>query len=150
MSGNDEITPTEPAEVEPSKKKVEEIFEQVEMMSFNRGGIDFNGLSDGHRGEMIELMKLNETHAFEFHTEKLKADKEIKLARISANNFTNGTNRIVAVIGAILITAITIVILIYKDSLFNIWLSFLTGLIGGSLTGYGYAKATGKGKKEEV
>lgn len=148
MSGDDNnIVPSESSNLEP-KKKVEEVFEQLQMMSFNRGGIDFNVLSDSHRGEMIELMKQNEAHAFEYHTEKLKANKEIKLARITAGNFTKKTNRYVAVIGAVLITSITIVILIYKDSLFNIWLSFLTGLIGGSLTGYGYAKSTGKQKNE--
>jgi hypothetical protein len=148
MSGSD-LIPTDGEDkptVEP-KKKFEEVFEQLEMMSVNRGGIDFNNLSDAHRTSMLDVLKQNEDHAYEYHKQKLSNEREIKLARIKAGIFSLKTNRIIVIVGFTILAILTMCILFFKDTFFNLWVSFVTGLIGGGGAGYGYGKS--KSSKED-
>ncbi len=85
-------------------------------------------------------MQKNEDHAFAYNTQKLQNEREIKLAKINAGIFTHKTSRITFVCISVALFVVTLSILIYKDEFFIPWITFLTGLIGGSLGGYGFAK----------
>lgn len=139
MNG-DEITPGDLPSLRPSEK-IDRVFEQVEMMALHKGdGLDFNTLNDGQKDKVLEVMQTNEDHAFEYNTQKLQNDKEIKLAKINAGIFNHRTNRYTFISISAALFIVTVLILFFKESFFNQWITFITGLIGGSLGGYGYAK----------
>ncbi len=134
MSG--EITPTE-AEGYPTKGKIERMIERVEMMALQKGeNIDLSVLNDTQRDKILEVMQINEMHAFQYHSKKLDGDKEVKLARIQAGTIIQKSNRdstLLLILGTIVIT---LCILFFKDAYLSVWLSFITGLAGG----YGISK----------
>ena len=141
MNG-DEVVPTKTDQNDDlPRQKIERVFEQVEMMALQKGdSLNFNSLSDSQKDKVLTVMQQNEDHAFEYNIKKIDNEKEIKLARISAGIFNQKTNRYTALVILIVFLIITVIILIFKEAFFIPWLTFLTGLIGGSLGGYGLAK----------
>lgn len=81
----------------------------------------------------------NEKNAFSFHIRRLDAIKEIELRKIDAYIINQKTFKVV-LIGEILIIlpAITLSILFFKETYFIPWLTFLTGILGG----FGLSKVT--------
>ena len=65
-------------------------------------GANFNTFNDSQKDKMIEILEKNEDNSYKYHTEKLRADKEIELAKIGANITNQKTLRIV-LIGVILV-----------------------------------------------
>lgn len=126
------------------KQKFESIFEKMEMMALKQseGGMNLKSLSEPQKDKLLEVVQKNEDHAFEYHTEKLKSEKEIRLAEIQAGTFQFKTNRISTVCITIAITGITVVIVIFKETFFVPWLTFVTGLVGGLLGGYGLGRSS--------
>lgn len=153
MSGDEpptpEINPSDLPDL-PKGSKIERVFEQVEMMALHKGdgGINFSTLNSEQKDKVLDVMKLNESHAFEYHKQKLQNDKEIKLAKINASIFTHKTSRYAGVLIIIVLAIITTAVLIYKDTFFITWITFLSGLIGGSLGGYGFGKISKSTDKE--
>jgi len=124
-------------EGETPSSRIERVFEKMEMMSLQKGdNIDISLLNDAQRDKLLDVMQQNENHAFEYHSKKLDNEKEIKIAKINAGTITQKTNRnaLLLLIGGCFI--ITLCILFYNDKYLNVWLSFITGLIGG----YGIGK----------
>ena len=120
------------------------------MLALQQGKTGIGALSEGQKDQLIEVMKRNEDHAFQFYTRQLDSDKEIELARIHAGIFNQKTDRIVFITAAFVLSAITVLILLARETYFTPWLSFIAGLIGGGLSGYGYAKAKKTSKGEDL
>jgi len=123
-------------------RRMEDVIERVEMMALSKNDINFNALSEAQKDKVIDTMAQNEEHAFTFGTQKLAHDKEVKIARITASTFSLKTNRMILLVVAGCLMTITMVILLLRETYFINWLSFITGLLGGSLGGYGLGKST--------
>ena len=126
-----------PQESEPTPSvpsKMNQILQELEVMSLSKGslgGIDVNFFDKDQRGKLLDLMAKNEDNAIKYHTDRINVHKEIELARIASANTNNKTVRYVTVAGLILVVAVTVLILLFKDGFFIPWLTFLTGFVGG-------------------
>jgi hypothetical protein len=149
MNGNEPLKVNNSTENLPAtpQQKFESIFEKFEMMvtQQNGGGLDLGSLNDQQRDRLLSVVEKNEDHTFDYYKEKLRIKKEIRLAEIQAGNFTFKTNRITLITVLIALFAVTVLILLTKDSYFVPWLTFLTGLLGG----YGFAKTQRSAKMEK-
>lgn len=136
--------------VSDPKHKIESLFEKFEMMALRQGAgnVDLHSFSEEQKDKLLTIVEQNEGHAFEYFKEQLKTKKELGLAKINAGNFTFKTNRIVLVILILALFIVTVLILLHKEDFFFQWLTFLTGLIGGSVGGYGIGRASREGKKK--
>lgn len=117
-----------------SKRKAQSIFQELEVLSMQKGlkdNIDLSKFSPKQIDKLLETLSENEKNAFNFHSKRIDAIKEIELSKISASTVNQKTLRI-AIIGLLLaLPLITLLILFYKENFFIPWLTFLTGLLGG-------------------
>jgi hypothetical protein len=117
------------------KNKVQSIFQELEIMSMQKGSrnsLDLSKLDKAQIDKVLDTMAENEKNAFAFHTKRLDAIKEIELRKIDASVINQKTLKIVLIGGVlIIIPTITLSILFYKENFFIPWLTFLTGILGG-------------------
>lgn len=118
------------------KNKVQGILQELEILALTKsrggsGGIDMSQFSPQQVDKLLDILSKNEDNAFSFHKERLNVAKEVELKRIDSTTVNQKTIRITIIIILIVIPAITIAILFYKDTFFIPWLTFLTGLAGG-------------------
>lgn len=115
--------------------KVNQILQELEIMSLHkgsRGNIDLSEFDKDQKDKLLELMSKNEDNAIKFHTERINAIKEIELSRIASSSVNNKTLRYILVPGLAFVVILTVLILIFKESYFIPWLTFLTGFVGGA------------------
>lgn len=116
------------------KSKMKEVLEEFEMFALQRGsqsGIDISTFNDEQKNKLLEILSDNERNAFDFHTKRIDAIKDIEIKKIDASIVNQKSLRILIVTVVIVIPLITILILFFKDTFFIPWLTFLTGLLGG-------------------
>lgn len=139
--------PEKPQKNEPDRKlEVRETLELLSMQALRKGGIGVSGLPNFTEKQVdrsLDLIKQNEENAFKYHTKKLDALKEIELARINAGTIEQKNSKWLILGLLLVLPAITIVIIFFKEDFFVPWLTFLTGSFGG----YGVGKATDRKKK---
>lgn len=138
---NDDLSLNEP------KNKIQGIFQSLEMMVHQRGkgGLDVSSLSPEQKDKLIDMLAKNEENAFAYHSKKLDVTKEITLAHISSTTVNQRTKRYISIIGVSVLAIITVIILIFKDTYFVHWLTFITGLLGG----FGIGRYTKDSEKVE-
>lgn len=124
------------------KSRVQEVLHELEIMAMQKGGrsgLDVSNFDKSQIDKLLDTVAENERNAFAYHTKRIDAFKEIELKKIDASIFNQRTFKIV-IIGSLLIVvpALTMLILFYKEAFFIPWLTFLTGILGG----YGLSKAT--------
>lgn len=130
----EELKTVEPQLIVEPKSKVQEIFSQLEFMALHKegkGGLDFSKLDKEQTDKVLDTLLLNEKNAFTYHTKRLESQTEIELKRIDASIVTEKTNRYSIIFALIGIVLITLLILIFKETFFIPWLSFITGIAGG-------------------
>lgn len=116
------------------KSKLTEMFHQVEMMALSKGNknsLDFSSMNEKQIDKLIDLMAQNENNAFNYHTKKLETVKEIKLSEHNNSSITEKTDRytiLSIIVGTVLIS---LIILIFKETFFDKWLTFITGMGAG-------------------
>lgn len=124
------------------KKKVDAMFQELEIMAMQKGGrnsLDLSKLDKEQIDKVLDTMAENEKNAFAFHSKRLDAIKEIELRKIDASIINQKTLKFV-LIGVLIfvLPAITLLILFFKVNFFIPWLTFLTGILGG----FGLSKIT--------
>lgn len=132
------------------KSKVQGIFQSLEMMVHQRGksGFDISSFSTEQKDKLLDMLASNEANAFSYHTKKLEVTKELTLAHINSTTVTQRTNRYIGISTIAVLSIITVVILLFKDTYFIHWLTFITGLLGGFGIGR-FAKDSSKSEKVE-
>ncbi len=125
-----------------NSRKMQSVLQELQIMATqksSRGGFDISKFDKEQVDKLLDTVSENEKNAFQFHTKRLDAIKEIELERIKASSINKRTVKFVA-IGAIIfvLPIITILILFFKDAFFIPWLTFLTGILGG----FGISKMT--------
>lgn len=132
------------------KSKVQGIFQSLEMMVHQRGksGFDVSSFSPEQKDKLLDMLASNEANAFSYHTKKLDVTKELTLAHINSTTVTQRTNRYIGISVVAVLSIITVVILLFKDTYFVHWLTFITGLLGGFGIGR-FAKDSSKSEKVE-
>lgn len=125
-----------------NSKKMQSVLQELQIMATqksSRGGLDISKFDKEQVDKLLETVSENERNAFQFHTKKLDAIKEIELERIKASSINKRTVKFVAIRTIIFVLPIiTILILFFKDNFFIPWLTFLTGILGG----FGISKVT--------
>jgi len=120
----------------------ESVLEQLEVMALQKGSrnsLDLSRLDKGQIDSLLDTVKENEKNAFAYHSKRLDAIKEIEIKRIDASVINQKTKKVVLVGGILIIVpAITLIILLVKDSFFIPWITFMTGSFGG----FGLSKLT--------
>jgi len=114
--------------------KIQRVFQELEIMALQKGsnrGLDISKLNEGQINKLLDNLSQNESNAFVYHTKRLDAIREIELAKLSASTVNQRTVRYILVAILIFIAIITGIILIWKETFFIPWLTFLTGLLGG-------------------
>ncbi len=102
------------------------------MFKQSNAGLNLSSFSENQKDALIDIISKSEDNGFEYHKQKLKADKEVKLAQISGAQVNHKTLRF-AVLGALLVVlTVSLCILIFREKYFITWMAFLTGLVGGS------------------
>lgn len=124
------------------KKKIQSVLQELEIMAMqkgNRNSLDISKLDKEQIDKLLDTLSENEKNAFAFHTKRIDAIKEIELKRISASVINQQTVKVVLIGGfLVIIPAVTLLILFFKETYFIPWLTFLTGIFGG----FGLSKAT--------
>ncbi len=126
---------TDPIEDSSRVGKVNQIFQELEVMSLHkgsRGNLDLSIFDKEQKDKIIDIIAKNEENAIKYHTDRTNAIKEIELAKINAANTNNKTLRYLVIGGLILLVIVTVLILLLKESFFIPWLTFLTGFVGGT------------------
>jgi len=116
------------------KSKMEGVLEELEMFALQRGNqnsFDISTFNEAQKDKLLEILSINEKNAFDYHTKRIDAIKEIEVKKIDASIVNQKSLRILIVAVVITIPAITLLILFFKETFFIPWLTFLTGLIGG-------------------
>jgi hypothetical protein len=124
----------EPMDAREPKSKVQEIFSQLEMMALHKSssnGLDFSKFDKEQLDKVLDTLHLNEQNAYNYHTRRLDAHKEIEIEKIKASVVNETTNRHTIYIAGAVFLIITVLILIFKDTFFVSWITFITGLAGG-------------------
>lgn len=111
------------------------VLEELEMFALQRGSqssFDISTFNEAQKNKLLDIFSINEKNAFDYHTKRIDAIKEIEVKKIDASIIVNQKSlRILIVAVVITIPIITLLILFFKESFFIPWLTFLTGLIGG-------------------
>ncbi len=116
------------------KSKMKGVLEEFEMFALQRGSqsnFDISTLSETQKDKLLDILRINEKNAFDYHTKRIDAIKEIEVKKIDASIVNQKSLRILIVAVVITIPTITLLILFFKETFFIPWLTFLTGLIGG-------------------
>lgn len=139
-SGNDNLAPIEnkeqAKEIQPQtpKSKIQGVLEEFEMLALHKdghGGVDISTFNDGQKDALLDILRTNEKNAFDFHTKRVDAIREIEIKKIDASIVNQKSLRFLIIAIVVTIPIITLLILFYKETFFIPWLTFLTGLIGG-------------------
>ena len=147
MSNNPENTEQnsdKPEIIQPQlpKNKVQSVLQELEIMAMQKGSrnsLDISKLDKGQIDKLLDTLSENEKNAFAFHAKRIDAIKEIELKRIDASVINQKTIKVVLIGGLLIVVpAITLLILFYKETYFIPWLTFLTGILGG----FGLSKVT--------
>lgn len=107
-----------------------------EFLMFEKSHNDFSDfLSKLDKDQVDQVLKAasdSDKRHFDYAMAKLKADQELEKDRISGQQLDKITRRnaLMLIIGFIVVT--TLVILLFKDTYFDKWLTFVIGLLGGS------------------
>lgn len=99
------------------KNKVQTIFQELEILSMQKGlknNIDLSKFSEKQIDKLLETLSENEENAFNFHTKRIDAIKEIELSKINASTVNQKTLRLAIVGVLVAMPAITILILLAK------------------------------------
>ncbi len=129
--------------------KMQSVLQELQIMATQKGGnrgFDISNFDKEQIDKLLETVSENEKNAYQFHTKRIDAIKEIELEKIKASSINKVTIKYL-LIGSILVVipGITLLILFFKDTYFIPWLTFLTGMLGG----IGISKtASGLFKKE--
>lgn len=116
------------------KSKIKAVLEELEMFALQResqSSFDVSTLNDTQKDKLLDILSINEKNAFDYHTKRIDAIKEIEIKKIDASIVNQKSLRILIVTAVITIPVITLLILFFKETFFIPWLTFLTGLIGG-------------------
>ncbi|HNS29002.1 MAG TPA: hypothetical protein PKL52_00580 [Tenuifilaceae bacterium] len=116
------------------KSKMKGVLEEFEMFALQRGSqssFDISTFNETQKDKLLDILSTNEKNAFDFHTKRIDAIKEIEVKKIDASIVNQKSLRIIIIAIVITIPAITLIILFFKETFFIPWLTFLTGLIGG-------------------
>ncbi|MDP3150002.1 MAG: hypothetical protein Q8N83_12835 [Ignavibacteria bacterium] len=117
------------------KNKVQAMFQELEIMAMQKGShntLDIGKFDKEQIDKLLDTLAENEKNAFAFHTKRIDAIKEIELKKIDASVINQKTLKIILVGGLlIIIPALTMLILFFKETYFIPWLTFLTGILGG-------------------
>lgn len=143
MSNSDKgITPFEEeneeleiAPINPPQNKMQGILEELEVLALHKGksgGIDLSNFTEQQTDKLLDILSKNEDNAFAFHTERLKASKEIEIKRIDSTTLNQKTIRIIVIGLMVSIPVVTLLIMFYRQEYFIPWLTFLAGLAGGT------------------
>ncbi|NDI99284.1 hypothetical protein GWA97_09370 [Flavobacterium sp. LaA7.5] len=133
--------------------KVQEMFHELEIMAMQKNSknssLDLQHLSKEQIDKVLETMDKNEDNAFNFHSKRLDAYKEIRLKEIDSSVISQKTTKYISIGGLAVLAIVTLVIIIFKTEFFIPWLTFLTGLAGGFGIGKGSKSSedTAKSKK---
>lgn len=135
---------------QPPKNSIQSVMHELEIMAMQRGsrnGFDISTFDKEQVNKLLETLSENERNAFVFHSKRIDAIREIELKRIDASVINQQTIKVVLIGGVlVIIPAITLLILFYKESYFIPWLTFMTGILGG----FGLSKITsGTFKQQE-
>ncbi len=123
------------------KKQITAIMEHLKMSierKENHGSLDLNKFSEKQVDSVLETLKQNEEHTYQYHIKRLESESNIKRQVIDASVVDQKTYRYVILGGLAIVFITTMVILIFAREFFEKWLIFLTGILGG----FGLGKAT--------
>ena len=117
-----------------SREVVEKMLESVALglvQKTRSDGFDITNFTDTQKDTLLGIMQDNERNASDYHRHRLDTIKDIKTKQIDASIVNQKTLRYVLIIGILLLTTITLIILLMKEEYFHVWLAFITGLLGG-------------------
>lgn len=118
-----------------SESRMEAIFEEMQMMSLQRGNkrsFDLSIFNDKQRDEMIEIAKLNEKNSFAYHQKKLEKEERETKMRLEAQQVNQKTLRYIAFMTIGVISILLTLILFIKTEFFTQFLTVVTALMGGA------------------
>ncbi len=108
--------------VEPPGTKVKSILQELEVLALSKSrgssGLDLSKLNEEQTSKLLDILGKNEDNAFEFHSKRLEASKEIELKRIDSSTVNQKTIRIIVVGALIVLPIITLLIMFYNDQYF--------------------------------
>lgn len=115
------------------KHKVQEIFQELEIMAMQKGrpSLDVSKFNEAQIDKVIDVLKQNEDNAFKYHSKRIDAAMTIKLAEITAGTTNQRTLRIVLLVMAVIVLLMSVLILLLKQEFFAQWLTFVSALLGG-------------------
>lgn len=129
-SGENEAV--KPEIIKDPTHRAEHLLEMLIHQKGKNNSLEFKDLSDAQKSEMIVLMNKTEDNAFKFHTKKLDTFEKIETLKIKSTTSGHKTYRIIFICALFAALVVTLIILIWKDTFFQTWMAFLTGLMGGA------------------
>lgn len=125
------------AEIMPEVKntsKMKGMIQSLEMMAMQRSSrdnLDISKFTDAQRDKLLDIMSKNEDNAFKFHNKRLEVTEKLNTKIIESTTVSHRTIRYIGILALLLVFALMVIILVYKDQYFSVFLSFIAGLGGG-------------------
>lgn len=125
------------AEIMPEVKetsKMKGMIQSLEMMAMQRSSrdnLDISKFTDNQRDKLLDIISKNEDNAFKYHNRRLDVTEKLNTKLIESTTVSQKNVRYIGILVIVLIFLIMFIILIYRDQYFQIYLSFVVGLLGG-------------------
>ena len=122
------------AEIMPEVKntsKMKGMIQSLEMMAMQRSSrdnLDISKFTDAQRDKLLDIMSKNEDNAFKFHNKRLEVTEKLNTKIIESTTVSQRTIRYIGILALLLVFALMVIILVYKDQYFSVFLSFIAGL----------------------
>ena len=105
--------------------------EMMAMQRSSRDNLDISKFTDSQRDKLLDIMSKNEDNAFKFHNKRLEVTEKLNTKIRESTTVSQRTIRYIGILALLLISALMVIILVYKDQYFPAFLSFIAGLGGG-------------------
>lgn len=114
--------------------RIERIVEdQMELMAFKRANkIDPSKFSTEQTDRLLDIVDKNEDNAIKYFLDKNETKRVIKVEEIRARTIGYRSRRDMVYASILSFVIITVIILIFKEQYFAMWIAFITGLFGGA------------------
>lgn len=151
-SENSNIVDAEVLASPQGSKKMQAMFQELQMMASHRGrgGFDISKFTPQQIDKLLETVSQNESNSFKYHEKRIDAVKDIELAKIKASSIAKINVRYLTIFAAIFVIGITVLLIVLNDKYLINWFTFIISLGGGVGIGRATKSNSNESKKNPL
>jgi hypothetical protein len=118
----------------PGEYKLNKVIESLEMAAIQKttsSGINVSDFSTEQKDRLLDIMIQNEDNAFQYNMKRLSVSENLNSKALNASIVNQKTVRFILIGGGIAVFILIILIIFFKPEFFNLFISFIAGVLGG-------------------